>query len=69
VHDPNQTVITEAEIGYLIVIEIQLVVVILRDDMVGGSVDDFSLRRLRQRQYTHSGSSSRERVHVELLMD
>jgi hypothetical protein len=49
VHDPNQTIITEAEIGYLIVIEIQLVVVILRDDMVGGSVDDFSLRRLRQR--------------------
>jgi hypothetical protein len=41
VHDPNQTVITEAEIGYLIVIEIQLVAVILRDDMVGGSVDDF----------------------------
>jgi hypothetical protein len=49
VHDLNQIVITEAEIGYLIVIEIQLVVVILRNDMVGGSVDDFSLRRLRQR--------------------
>jgi hypothetical protein len=49
VHDPNQTIITEAEIGYLIVIEIQLVVVILRDDMVDGSVDNFSLRRLRQR--------------------
>jgi len=61
--------VRDLEVSNPVVVEIDIVAVLWRDDAVDWCVNNFRLSRRCQSEQSHSRRARSERIHVELLME